>query len=302
MLSIVSVAAVALQPSLAPAASGMAAGCMSGSSVSSPVSCDGALNRRALLGGLGAAASVALAPAAFALDSLIVDPNAARKADVGLLDEIPPGAKKAYLQYLPQLQLDADFYFFELGTYLDNPGRYDRISELTEAKTAGAGTTTSRMEREFVTPMKILSLAFPPDLGGEDMQTNLDVFQKSMFQLSAQARRGSSTGNTAGASSAEIKEIFKTYDTGRVALNNVFAALNEATGTSRLVAIPAAGNVKAYPRSKQLYTDLLKEAALCRNRGGEALAGLWGGLMVYGTVPGVNPCGNSALAYYSQGL
>jgi len=24
--------------------------------------------------------------------------------------------------------------------------------------------------------------------------------------------------------------------------------------------------------------------------------------MVYGTVPGVNPCGNTALAYYSQGL
>ena len=50
------------------------------------------------------------------------------------------------------------------------------------------------------------------------------------------------------------------------------------------------------------YTQLLKDAALCRNRGGEALAGLWGNLMVYGTVPGVNPCGNSALAYFSQGL
>ena len=77
-------------------------------------------------------------------------------------------------------------------------------------------------------------------------------------------------------------------------------------GTKRLIQIPAGGfsatSAKAYPRSKQLYTDLLKEAALCRNRGGEALAGLWGNLMVYGTVPGVNPCGNSALAYYTQGL
>ena len=259
----------------------------------------GAISRRAVLGG---AASVALTPPAFALESLIVDPNKAKKMDIGMLDEIPVGAKKAFLQYLPQLQLDADFYFFELATFLDNPGRYDRISALTEAGTAGAATTTSRMEREFVTPIKILSLAFPPDLGGEDMQTNLDVFQKAIFTLSAQARKGSSTGNVAGASPKEIAEIKNTYDIGRVALNKVFLALNEATGTSRLVEIPTQANAKAYPRSKQLYTDLLKEAALCRNRGGEALAGLWGGLMVYGTVPGVNPCGNSALAYYSQGL
>ena len=74
-------------------------------------------------------------------------------------------------------------------------------------------------------------------------------------------------------------------------------------GSNRLAEIPPAkSSEKAYPRSKTLYTQLLKDAALCRNRGGEALAGVWGGLMVYGTVPGVNPCGNSALAYYSQGL
>ena len=57
-----------------------------------------------------------------------------------------------------------------------------------------------------------------------------------------------------------------------------------------------------YPRSKGLYTQLKKDAALCRNRGGEALAGIWGNLMVYGTVPGVNPCGNAAEKYFSQGL
>ena len=65
---------------------------------------------------------------------------------------------------------------------------------------------------------------------------------------------------------------------------------------------PLATCHRAYPRSKALYTQLLKDAALCRNRGGEALAGLWGQLMVYGTVPGVNPCGNAAQLYYSQGI
>jgi len=121
-------------------------------------------------------------------------------------------------------------------------------------------------------------------------------------QALAADAKGASTGNTAGASAAEIKEIIATYDVGRVALNRFFATLNENTGTKRLVEIPTKANVKAYPRSKALYTALQKEAALCRNRGGEALAGLWGGLMVYGTVPGVNPCGNSAMAYFSQGL
>lgn len=278
MLSLISVSTAALLPSSRGA---------------------GPLSRRVVL---GSAASAVLAPSAFALDSLMVDPNAAKKADVGALDDIPPKSRQAYLQYLPQLQLNADFFFFELGDYLDDPGRYDRISELTESKTAGAGTSNSRMEREFVTPMKILALSFPPDLGGEEMQTNLDTFQRSMFVLSKQARAGSSIGNVAGATAKEKQEIKATYDKGRVALNNFMAATNEATGTKRLVTIPSKADAKSYTRSRKLYTALLKEAAICRNRGGEALAGLWGGLMVYGTVPGVNPCGNSALAYYSQGL
>ena len=98
--------------------------------------------------------------------------------------------------------------------------------------------------------MKILALAFPPDLGGEEMQSNLDTFQKAMFTISRQARKGSATGNVAGASKAEIKEIYATYEVGRVALNNFFKALNEGTGTNRLVEIPTKANEKAYPRSK----------------------------------------------------
>jgi len=262
----------------------------------------GAPSRRAVLGGTASfAASVASAPA-FALEGIFVDENKGKKADIGLLEDIPVKAKQAYLQYLPQLQLASDYYFFDLQPLLDNPGRYDLIWALTETGTAGAGTSVSRLEREFVTPMKILALAFPPDLGGEEMQENLDTFQKAMFTISRQARKGSATGNVAGASKAEMAEIFATYEVGRVALNNFFRTLNDSTGTKRLVEIPTKANAKAYPRSKALYTALLKEAAICRNRGGEALAGLWGGLMVYGTVPGVNPCGNSALAYYSQGI
>merc|ERR1712087_914955 len=149
--------------------------------------------------------------------------------------------------------------------------------------------------------MKILALSFPPDLGGEEMQASLDTFQKSVFQLCRAARRGSTVGNTAAPSPKEIADVYMAWDIGRGALNAFADAVNTGTGSSRLLHIPPKGQEKSYPRSKTLYTQLQKDAALCRNRGGEALAGLWGNLMVYGTVPGVNPCGNAAQAYYSQG-
>jgi len=88
-----------------------------------------------------------------------------------------------------------------------------------------------------------------------------------------------------------------TWNAGASALNSFFVALNTATSTKRLVTIPVNG--VGYPRSQKLYTQLQKDTALCRNRGGEALAGIWGNLMVYG-VPGtgVNPCGSVNLQNY----
>ena len=132
------------------------------------------------------------------------------------------------------------------------------------------------------------------------MQEALGGFQKAMFSLSRQARRGQTTGNVAQPSSAQVKEIYGIWDSGRVQLNDFFDALNAATESERLATIPSNG--EGYARSKKLYVQLQKDAAICRNRGGEALAGIWGQLMVYGTVPGVNPCGNAAAAYFQQGL
>ena len=116
--------------------------------------------------------------------------------------------------------------------------------------------------------------------------------------MSRQARKGATTGNTAQPSAKEVSDIAGSWEAGRVALNSFFTTVNEGTASKRLVMIPPKG--QGYSRSKTLYTQLQKDAALCRNRGGEALAGIWGQLMVYGTVPTVQPCGNSAQAYYSQ--
>ena len=213
--------------------------------------------------------------------------------------------------------------------------KWDFINTLMESKSIGSAQSPSRLEREFISPMRILSLAFPPDLGGEDMQSALDSFQKAMFRLGKSTR---SPGGLEGPSKTEIDAALKQWEAGRVALNSFYDAMNKATESKRLVLIPAEG--KGYPRahlsqpsqtlnrvwkgllrpacdlrvcprphpvrlpflagSQTLYTQLMKDAALCRNRGGEQLAGIWGQLMVYGTVPGVNPCGSVNMASYFQ--
>ena len=94
---------------------------------------------------------------------------------------------QAYLQYLPQLQLDGDFFVFELEPLLALPGRWDRISEIVTSTDIGSAASISRLEREFITPMRQISLAFPPDMGGEEMQTSIDAFQKAMYTLASQA-------------------------------------------------------------------------------------------------------------------
>lgn len=266
---------------------------------SSASSSSTSFSRRALL---STVASAALAtPPAFAY------PLLQEKVDGGedFLEDLPPKAKQAYLQYLPQLQLDGDFFAFELTPLLSQPGRWDKIFALTESTNIGSAQSVSRLDREFITPMRILTLSFPPDMGGEEMQASIDQFQKSMFKLSALARKNAMTGNVAAPTASEVKQVEEAFDGGRLALNKFFEAVNTGAGAKRLLPIPPPAQMlkgQGYPRSERLYTQLLKDAALCRNRGGEQLAGLWGQLMVYGTIPGVNPCGDAAAKYYTQGL
>jgi len=243
----------------------------------------GQTSRRALCFSAAAAAGTLLVPRANAVEPLT-------------LDDLPSKAVQAYQQYWPDLQLAGDYYVFELRDLLREPGRWDLVSALTESSSIGSAASVSKLEREFLTPMRILSLAFPPDAGGDEMQEALGKFQQTMFSLSRQARAGQTTGNLANPDKKTIAAIEKTWDDGRQDLNIFYTTLNTATSVNRLVSIPPDG--KDYPRSKKLYTQLMKDAALCRNRGGQALAGLWGQLMVYGTVPGVNPCGNVNLQNY----
>ena len=109
---------------------------------------------------------------------------------------------------------------------------------------------------------------------------------------------GSSPGSAAPPDQTTTRRAMAHWDDGRAALNSFLATLNRVTGIERLTLIPA--DAATYPRSKSRYTQLVKDAATCRNRGGEALAGVWGQLMIYGTVPGVSPCGMTLAEYFSS--
>lgn len=266
-----------------------------------------ALKLPAHVGGRGGSSSlsrrsVALGAAA-ALVTSHVSPAPAVEA-LGL-EDLPPKAQSAYKQYWPAMQLAGDFYVFELRDLIGQPGRWDVIAALTESTDIGSAASVSKFEREFLTPMRILSLAFPPDAGGEEMQDALNKFQQVVYQMTRQARAGQTTGNLANPSGKEVAALEAVWNAGAVQINAFYNALNTATsvpgqprtpGLPLLVPIPVNG--VGYPRKKSLYTQLMKDSALCRNRGGEALAGLWGNLMVYGTVPGVNPCGSMNMQTY----
>lgn len=189
------------------------------------------------------------------------------------------------------MQLAADTYCFELLERVRAPQRWDLIGAFVGV---GGDSSASRLEREFVSPMTVLSLAFPPDAGGDEMQDALYAFRSAMGKLVKVA--GVSSSATEQPSAADKAVAMGHWESGREALNRFLVTLNTNTETMRLQTIPEGG--VGYPRSKARYVQLQKDSALCRNRGGEQLAGLWGNLMVYGTVPGVNPCGNVNLANY----
>jgi len=205
------------------------------------------------------------------------------------LDALPKNTAAAFQRYWPAMQLGADFYAFELLERVKAPQKWDLVGSFV-----GGGQAGSRLELEFLSPMTILALAFPPDEGGDRMQAALQDFRASMGKLSSIA--GSSPGPTAGPTPAEKAMAMGQWDSGRLALNRFLVALNDATETTRLTTIPE--GAIGYPRSAARYLELRQGQALCRNRGGEALAGVWSGLMVYGTVPGVNPCGDVNLGNY----
>lgn len=134
----------------------------------------------------------------------------------------------------------------------------------------------SKIERDYVNPMRVLLLSFPPDVS-EDMREAQFRFERAMNNIS-KATAGYRKDLPVEIDSKSIVDAQKGWEEGRTALNDFFALLNGEVGMQELKGIPPSGpnQLKEYGRSARRFNDLQKKTKLCQNRGGPALSQAWG--------------------------
>lgn len=207
--------------------------------------------------------------------------------------ELSPEAQRSYLQYRIPLQISADFYLFELRSKVGNIEEWGYVNELVQTNNARAGQgQPSRLERDFVNPMRILGLSLPPDVSDELRDAQFK-FEKAMFALT-KATKGYRKDLPVAVSDAEIQAAENAWEDGRVAINEFFTIMNKTVEADELKTIPA--NKKEYGRSESKYFNLMKKTKLCQNRGGPTLSQTWGGLMITGYMQ--DSCGIPDLQEY----
>jgi len=195
---------------------------------------------------------------------------------------LPNQAVKSYLQYRIQLQIAADYYVFALQDMIGDIDKWGEVGELFRVNNNNGQGQPSKIERDFVNPMRILLLSFPPDIS-EDMRDVQFRFEKAANKIS-KATAGYRRDLPVEVDPKAVINAKTGWNEGRIALNEFFVLLNTAVGLEELTIIPAPGpnQNKEYGRSARRYNDLQKKIKLCQNRGGPALAQVWGGLMVTG--------------------
>jgi hypothetical protein len=172
----------------------------------------------------------------------------------GNLPDLPPEAVRTYLQYRIALQLAADFYMWELQEKISNTDDWGEIGQLFQVNNNGGQGLPNRIEREFVNPMRILGLSMPPDYTDE-MRDSQFKFEKAMFEIT-KATKGIRRDLPVEVDKNAVPQALKGWDDGRVALNEFFLTLNEATGLKgEMTTIPPAGpdQTKQYGISPRKY-------------------------------------------------
>jgi len=214
----------------------------------------------------------------------------------GLLGDLPPDGLKSYLQYRFALQRFADFYMYDMQRLVQDTDEWGDVSQLFRVNSNRGQGSPSRIEREFTNPTRILGLGLPPDLA-DPMVESQYRFEKAMAKI-AKTTAGVRRDLPVEIDKSAVPNAIAGWEEGRVAINEVFALLNEATGLSEMKLIPPAGPKQQaeYGRSARRYFDLVKKTKLCQNRGGPALSQAWGGLMVSGYLQ--DSCGIPPLDEY----
>jgi hypothetical protein len=219
-------------------------------------------------------------------------------ATSGNLPDFPPEALRSYLQYRYPLQLAADFYIFDLQTMVSNTDSFGEVNDLVASRSSnGGGGGASRIERDYVNPMRIIGLSMPADVA-DDLRDSQFAFEKAMSKLT-KATSGIRRGLSVEIESDVVPRALSAWEDGRLALNSFFITLNTATGlTNELIPIPPSGpnQTAEYGRSVRRYNEFTKKTRLCQNRGGPTLSAAWGQLMVSGYLQ--DSCGVEPLEGY----
>jgi hypothetical protein len=134
----------------------------------------------------------------------------------------------------------------------------------------------SKIERDYVNPMRVLLLSFPPDIS-EEMRDAQFRFERAMGNIS-KAVAGYRKDLPVEIDPKSIVAAQQGWDEGRSALNDFFALINSEVGMQEMKVIPPPGpnQFKQYGRSARRFNDLQKKTKLCQNRGGPALSQAWG--------------------------
>jgi hypothetical protein len=203
-------------------------------------------------------------------------------ASDGNLPDLPPEAVRSYLQYRIALQIAADFYIFDLQTMIPDIDTWGEIAQIFRVNNNKGQGQPSRIERDFINPMRIILLSMPPDYA-DDMRTAQFKFESAMNSIS-KATAGYRRDLPVELDKGAVEKAVVGWEAGRVAYNEFLVLLNDISGLNEISLIPPAGpnQTQEYGRSMRRYNDLVKKTKLCQNRGGPALSSAWGGLMVSG--------------------
>lgn len=225
-------------------------------------------------------------------------PRAPTTSSSGLLPDLPPEAVRSYLQYRYPLQLAADYYVFDLQNMVRDTDEFGAVNELVSSKgSRGGAGGASRIERDYVNPMRIIGLSMPPEYA-DDIRDSQFAFERAMSKLT-KATSGVQRGLSVEIDKDAVPNAVSAWEEGRLALNSFFVTLNSATGLEgELTIIPPSGpdQTREYGRSLRRYNEFTKKTRLCQNRGGPTLSAAWGQLMVSGYLQ--DSCGVEPLEGY----
>jgi hypothetical protein len=180
-----------------------------------------------------------------------------------LLGELPPDAPKSYVQYRIRLQIFADFFIYDLQRLIEDVDEWGDVGQLFRVNSNRGQGQPSRIEREFTNPVRILGLSLPHEFADPMIESQYK-FERGMAMIS-KATAGVRRDLPVEIDKNLITDAKAGWEVGRVAINEVFAILNEATGLPEMKPIPPVGpkQAKQYGRSSRRYFDLSKPWRPC---------------------------------------